>query len=192
MQNSFGIVPFKMTNGNTVTWQDVDAWSRDLAARLPAACGVAAFDRVVGIARGGLVPAVLVATHLDVKRIESVQVRLYDGRTKLPEPVLVGTAPSACGASGDGRQTLIVDEIVDSGETLRFLAGLYPEAIRAALVMREIEQPLAQRSGLGWRPDEAGSPSGRGVWVARGMATDRWVLFPWSPAEDRDGAEGTA
>ncbi len=192
MQNLFGIVPFEMTHRNTVTWQDVDAWSRDLAARLPAVCGVAAFDRVVGIARGGLVPAVLVATHLGVKRIESVQVRLYDGGTKLPQPTLIGAAPSRAGPSGDGNRTLLVDEIVDSGETLRFLAGLYPEAHRAALVMRETQQALPQRFGLGWRPDDASAADGQGVWVASRLATDRWVIFPWSPAEDRDRAEGKA
>jgi len=170
-----------------VTWRDIEDLGLLLAGGLPSACGEPSFDRIVGVSRGGLVPAVLLASHLGVKRLETVQVRLYEANRKLDAPVVLGALPGQAGPSGTPSRTLIVDEMVDSGTTLRHLAGLFPRAHLAALVARTQEAPDAPVHGL--HALALATPGGeRPVWVARCLPTDRWILFPWSPAEDRQAA----
>ena len=58
-----------------VTWDQFHRDSRALAWRLT---GLAPFDAVVAIARGGLVPATIVARELNIRVVESVSVKSYD------------------------------------------------------------------------------------------------------------------
>ena len=173
-----------------LSWDDVERLTGVLAAHLPTeASGPAArprvFDRIVGVARGGLIPAVLLASKLEIKQLESVQVRLYEGTTKLDAPAIVGGRPAASGPSGDPARTLVVDEILDSGTTLRFLRDFYPEACFAVLLGRRAAERGERSGALTAIPCGAGSPP---VWVAGGLDSDDWVLFPWSPPEDRAAA----
>ena len=172
------------TASNVIGWDDVEACTRLLAERLPAACGVEAFDRILAVARGGLVPAGLLAGRLGVKRVESVQVRFYDGDLRLVAPTLLGGVPPPSGPGGDPRRTLLIDELVDSGGTMRYLGALFPAAQRATLLARATGAVPPSRHGLipwgGAGDDAAPHP----VWVARAIPTERWILFPWSSAED--------
>lgn len=165
-----------------LTWIDVDTLASRLAARLSAAAGVAAFDRVVGVARGGLVPAVLVASHMGIKRLETVQIRLYHGTSRLARPECAGSWPAVSGPSGDPARTLFVDEMVDSGTTLAFLQSRYPVASYAALVARRARRMGDAAAGL---IPAAAAEGPRPVWVVSSLETDSWILFPWSPPEDR-------
>ena len=160
-----------------LAWQDVARLVASLASGLRAAQGDPAFERVVGVARGGLVPAALLATALGVERVETVQVRAYQGTTPLDQgATLLGPAPEA------GGRVLVVDEILDSGRTLGFLRALLPEATQAVLVARDPEGGMISEHGL-WR-DPAGGEGARGPWAAEVLRSDAWVVFPWSPPED--------
>ncbi|MDF1702654.1 MAG: phosphoribosyltransferase family protein [Planctomycetota bacterium] len=172
-----------------LAWHDVEGLATELATKLPVVSGVAEFDRVVAVARGGLIPAALVAGALGVKRVETVQVALYDGSAKAPVPRMLGAAPPATGPSGAPERTLVIDEMVDSGATLRFLQGLYPQASYAVLVARIGDERPQAEEGLARIGD---AESAHGVWAAATLATERWILFPWSPAEDRavSGSDG--
>jgi xanthine phosphoribosyltransferase len=169
-----------------LSWTDVERLSGELARHLPAASGCPSFDRVVGVARGGLVPAVLVAGLLDVKAFESVQVLFYDGATRLDRPRRIGRAPAAAGPGGDPARTLVVDEILDTGRTMAFVREMLPAATYATLVARRSDPPLAQHAGL--TAHGVGGEPGLRVWAGAVLDTAAWILFPWSPAEDRDAA----
>ena len=62
-----------------VTWDQFHRDSRALAWRLQ---GLGPFDVVVAIARGGLVPATIVARELNIRVVESVAVKSYDHQNK--------------------------------------------------------------------------------------------------------------
>jgi xanthine phosphoribosyltransferase len=84
-------------------------------------------DYVVGITRGGLVPANLISQYLDC-RMETLQVRLRDGKDEGCESNC-WMSEDAFGyeshdpmASSDGRKNiLIVDDINDTGATLNWI-----------------------------------------------------------------------
>jgi xanthine phosphoribosyltransferase len=172
-------------------WADVERLAGVLAAQVAGAAGVQGFDRVLGVARGGLVPAVLLACHLGVKQLESVQVRLYDGARRLPAPRLLGPAPASAGPSGDPARTLVVDEIFDSGATMSHLHRLLPRATLCALVARHApDRPVRTHGDLRGYACAADPTGATIVWAVEAIETDAWILFPWSPPEDR--AAGTA
>jgi xanthine phosphoribosyltransferase len=160
-----------------VGWDEIDRLA-DVLARAACADG-AAYDRVVAVARGGLVPGALLAARLGVRRVEAVQVRHYDDAERRAQPLVVGEPPRRTSASGEAR-TLVVDDVLETGATLRVLAALLPGAAFAVLVVKA--------PGARVRADGAvvvDVPPGGAVVGARAAPSDRWVVFPWSGARER-------
>lgn len=74
-------------------------------------------DLIIGVARGGLVPAGALSYAMGVKLIDAVNVEFYtDVHETLPDPVLL--APMLDVDSIRGRKVLVVDDVADSGRTL--------------------------------------------------------------------------
>lgn len=105
------------------TWQDVENQTQEILRQLH----VDAWrpDYVVGLTRGGLVPANLISQYLGC-RMETLKVSLRDGAEQESN---LWMAEDAFGhkdfdpmISGDGRKNiLIVDDINDSGATLNWI-----------------------------------------------------------------------
>jgi xanthine phosphoribosyltransferase len=128
--------------------------SSKLAARGP-------WRGIVAVSRGGLAPAALVARALDIRLIETVSVATYDGQSQSEPHVLKAPA-----AAGDGEGWLIVDDLVDSGATMRVIRAILPRARVAVLYAKPDGRSLADD------------------WV-REFPQDCWIDFPWEmdPAE---------
>jgi xanthine phosphoribosyltransferase len=84
---------------------------------------------MVCITRGGLVPAAIVARELGIRLIETVCISSYD-HTKQNDARMIKTIAPAIAAIGGGRGkgVLIVDDLVDTGQTARIVRELLPEA----------------------------------------------------------------
>jgi hypothetical protein len=99
---------------------------------------------------------------------------------------VVGAVPAHAGPSGDPTRTLLFDELVESGATLRLLAAHLPHARRAVLLVKAVLAGGAGGvPGHVHLPGPAGSGDGLGVLAADVVAPERWVVFPWSPAAER-------
>jgi hypoxanthine phosphoribosyltransferase len=109
-------------------------------------------DAIVGVARGGLVPAVMIAHALKVTRVATIQIASRIGYTGGPAK-LVGSVPDLKGA------VLIVDELIESGVTLKLLNTLLPGARTACLYVKS--ETLA--------PDYFGAGADKATWLD----------FPW-------------
>jgi len=88
-------------------------------------------DYIVGITRGGLVPAVLLSHYLNVP-CETLKVSLRDGSECESN---LWMAEDAFGHHAPPKKILIVDDINDSGSTFNWIkkdwqAGCFPEGAR--------------------------------------------------------------
>lgn len=101
------------TDKVTLTFAEIS--ERLHAAKLPEV------DVVVGIARGGLVPAALVAHQLHVPlAMMRVNYRDDDNKPRAEVPKLL----QGHDAEVTGKRVLLVDDVAVSGSTLRFAADL--------------------------------------------------------------------
>ena len=126
-----------------VSWQDVESHTQEILRQLHQDSWRP--DYIVGITRGGLVPANLMSQYLDVP-MHTLKVSLRDDAENGCESNL-WMVEDAYGhrefdpmASGDGRKNiLIVDDINDSGSTLNWIrqdwqSGCFPNDPRWAEV----------------------------------------------------------
>lgn len=129
-------------------------------------------DVVVGILRGGMVAAVLLAHRLGVRNVRAIDVTrtLADGPNgvKTPSPVL--TNPASVGVlNGD---VLLVDDVAGSGATLNTAAGLLLSGsagrLRRAVVVVNI---------LNWNAANTDTPQEIQDYI--GTTCSGWVRFPW-------------
>lgn len=135
-----------------LSWDELHRDARALAARL--------IDRpwrgIVGIARGGLIPATILARELDVRLIDSLCIASYDHDRQCEPQVLKGVA-------GDGDGLLLVDDLVDTGVTARLARELLPRATLVAVYAKPRGMATAD------------------LW-AREFPQDTWIHFPWDVA----------
>jgi xanthine phosphoribosyltransferase len=83
------------------------------------------YDTIIGISRGGLTLSQAISEALDIRDVQTVQTRLYDCDKKRECITLIDNTYLR-----DNTKILVVDDIADSGETLKevmeFLQNKYP------------------------------------------------------------------
>lgn len=141
-------------------WLSWDMFHRDARALASRLAGERRFAAIVAIARGGLMPAAIVARELGIRVIETVCVTSYDHMTRGPAKLLKGASPPIAALAGEGSAVLIVDDVVDTGQTARLVRELLPRAHFASVYVK----PL----GLGLVD----------TFVTE-VAQDTWIFFPW-------------
>ncbi|MGC9324907.1 MAG: phosphoribosyltransferase [Desulfomonilia bacterium] len=124
-------------------------------------------DIVIGVARGGLVPARILADYLQEKYICTFQMGHWESDTRLTErPMLVFPLPEV---DLSQKKVLVVDDISDEGGTMQevvnYLSPKVGEIRTAVLVSKADSRFMAD-------------------FCSRIMRQWRWVLFPWSKHED--------
>jgi hypoxanthine phosphoribosyltransferase len=149
------------------TWEDVDRWADRLEELVRAAD--ARPDTLVGLTRGGWVPSRLLSDRLGVKRLVSVRAQHW-GVTATPD----GAATLSEGLSGPiaGEKVLVVDDITDTGESLR----LAVEHVRAAGPARVESATFLHIAHSKHVPTYYAEEIPRDAWV--------WIVFPWNYWED--------
>jgi len=100
-------------NVKLVTWEEVVEWSRGLARRIKASGYRPSV--IVAVARGGYVPARLLADFLNVSNMLSIQSQHWTEAAKAAERAIL-KFPYRVDLRG--HRVLLVDDIVDTGETL--------------------------------------------------------------------------
>jgi len=133
-------------------------------------------DYVVGITRGGLVPANLISQYTGCK-METLHVQLRDGGESGGESNL-WMAEDAY----NGKNILIVDDINDSGATLNWImrdwpSGCYPED------ERWVDSIWNNNVRFAVLVDNLSSNCDVGMYYT-GMEIDKgeddaWIVFPW-------------
>jgi xanthine phosphoribosyltransferase len=140
-----------------VSWDQFHRDSRALAWRLTS---LGTFDAVVAIARGGLVPATIVARELNIRVIESVAVKSYDHQSKGDVRVLKPISEQIFELSRSGGKILIVDDLVDTGATARAVREMLPGAHFATVYAKPMGRELVD------------------TFITE-VSQDTWIFFPW-------------
>ena len=143
----------KQTDGEYfISWDELHRDTRALARRL--------LDRrwrgIISIARGGLVPGAILARELDLRMVDTLCIASYDHDRQGEVNILKSV-------DGDGDDFLLVDDLVDTGNTARYVRELLPAACFVTVYAK---------------------PRGRDLTdlFVREFPQDVWLHFPWDSA----------
>ncbi len=138
-----------------VSWEELHRNSRALSWRL---LEMGPWKGIIAITRGGLVPAAILARELDIRLIDTVCISSYastdDGDKSQGELQLLKAA------AGDGEGMLLVDDLVDTGKTAKYVRELLPKAHFATVYAKPSGKPLVD------------------TFVTE-VSQDTWIRFPW-------------
>ncbi len=142
-----------------VSWDDLDRLIAALAERLASE----PFDLMLAITRGGLVPAGMLAYRLRIRNIVVAAVEFYDDHGQ------PGPHPTFLQFPADpllrGQRVLVVDEVWDSGTTIRAVT----ERVRQA-------GGIPTTAVLHWKPARSLMPGAPDV---HAVSPDAWVVYPF-------------
>ena len=135
-----------------VSWDQLHRDAKALAWRLADA---GPWRSVFAITRGGLVPAAIVARELEMRVIDTICVSSYDHQDQGELEVLKSVTDEQ-----GGLNTLIVDDLVDTGKTARLVRDMLPRAHFATVYAKPEGRPLVD------------------TFITE-VSQDTWIFFPW-------------
>ncbi|MEJ2220797.1 MAG: xanthine phosphoribosyltransferase [Desulfobacterales bacterium] len=133
-----------------ISWEQLHRDSKALAWRL---VDLEKWQGIVAITRGGLVPASIIARELEIRLVDTVCVSSYDVRAQGEISVLKSV-------DIDGSGWLLVDDLVDTGQTARIVRNMLPKAHFATVYAKPEGRPLVD------------------TFITE-VSQDTWILFPW-------------
>lgn len=138
-----------------LSWTEVEEMVKELAKQINAAEPLDKYRGIIAVSRGGLVPAGLLSYALNINRIRVAGVESY--QQKEQNHLKIINIPKIEKGSG---HYLLIDDLVDTGKTVRELRKLLPKLTVVTLISK---------------------PKGReeADIYARECAQDTWVHFPW-------------
>ena len=126
------------------------------------------FHGIVAILNGGMLPAYWLRKIFKKRGIDlairTIDVQSYSNYTDRQGQVRILEKPDL---GNDGQGWLFVDEIADSGETIKALRTLFPGARFACLTTKD-------------------HGKNRCDFYAKSYAQDEWIVFPWEQAESNN------
>lgn len=118
------------------------------------------FKGIIAIARGGLIPAALVARELEIRLVDTICASSYEAADDDSAQTMRKEVKILKGVEGDGEGYLLIDDLVDTGNTARVIRKLLPKAFFATIYAK---------------------PQGLEVvdLCVKQFAQDKWIYFPW-------------
>ncbi|NPD87287.1 MAG: phosphoribosyltransferase [Asgard group archaeon] len=121
-------------------------------------------DIIVGIARGGWIPARLLADFYGNRRTANIKIEFYDNTTRASDEPIITQEISE---NVEGKIVLVVDDVADSGKSLiaavEHIKSMNPKEIRTATLYYKKHSIL--------KPD---------YYIRE---TQSWVVYPWEYGE---------
>jgi xanthine phosphoribosyltransferase len=139
-----------------LSWVDIARDAELLAAKLRPL--KRRWKGIIAITRGGLIPAAMLARKLDIRMIDTACAVSYAGKQQ-------GKVKMLKCPPGDGQGWLVVDDIADSGKTLKALRKHLPRAFFVTIYAKPVGKPLVDIHGVE-------------------IDQEAWLIFPWETGED--------
>ncbi len=137
-------------------WDDIHEDCDKLAAKIRGTYDLKDVKGIVAIARGGMIPAGLLSNALEIRRVSSVSLIGYQGKEQQKELKLA----QEFNLEQDGKGWLFVDDLSDTGRSLKFLQEKFPKAKFVTLYAKPEGESAVD------------------LFVSR-MDQDTWLHFPW-------------
>ena len=154
----------------TLTWQGFGDASRALTQSIVDSGWMP--ELIVAIARGGLLPAGAISYAIGVKSKDTTTAEIYTGVGQtLTEPQLL--PPLMDVSAMDGKRVLVVDDVADSGSTLKMVMDMI-NAHGLSLDGHTTVKAEARSAVIYKKPRSVIEPDY--MW----RETDKWINFPWS------------
>ena len=133
-----------------VSWEAFHRATKELAHQLLDQ----KFTSIVAVSRGGLVPAAILARELNIRVVDSICVASYDHDTQGSLSILKDASLA------DSESLLIVDDLVDTGETAKALREHFPKACFVTVYAKPQGKPLVDK-------------------YVTDIEQDTWIQLPW-------------
>ncbi len=135
-----------------VSWDELHRHGKALAWKL---LEKGPWTGVIGVTRGGLVPACIVARELDIRLVDTLCIASYAHKEQGEAQLLKNVS-----GAGDGRGWLVVDDLADTGSTFRVARQLLPNAHFACVYVKPMGASQADT-------------------FVMEVSQDTWIHFPW-------------
>ena len=143
--------------GFHISWDQMHRDSRALAWRLDVQ---RSWKGVLAVTRGGMIPAMIVSRELDIRTVDTISIKSYDHQ-KQAEAIILKKPDSRL--VGDGNDILIIDDLVDTGKTLKIVKEIYPKAHFATVYAKPKGKEMVD------------------TYITE-VSQDTWIFFPWDMA----------
>lgn len=122
-------------------------------------------DRIIGLSRGGLVPATILANNLHVREVYSIGVASYDKNNTPGNINTYQRLPMNASGFSRGENVLIVDDISDKGETFKHVYG----------TTEMQHECMLYTASIFIKPNTKHIPD----FYHSQVPEKQWVVFPW-------------
>ncbi len=137
-----------------VTWPEVHQDTKELVRRL---MDIGSWKGIVAVTRGGLVPATILAREMEIRFVDTLCIAAYDEQ-RMGSIEVIKTPDLAYVEKGDG--WLLVDDLVDTGRTMKKAHELLPKSHVATVYAKPMGKPYVET-------------------FVHEVPQDVWVFFPW-------------
>jgi len=143
-----------------LSWQDVHTYCDRLAVKI--AAETKRINNVIGIAKGGLIPATILAKKLGINKVYSIGASSYTGQQKGEEGLNVyQDIPDEL----HSQINLYVDDISDTGDTFNYLLKERGHDLDRGIYTATIHV----------KPHTKFVPT----FTSKEIDNDVWVVYPW-------------
>lgn len=142
----------------SISWDRLHQDSRTLVWRLleDERSKKGTWKGLIAVTRGGLVPAAIVARELNIRNIETICISSYSDEKTQKGLNVIKEASNA----GDGEDWLVIDDLVDTGKTVKKMREMLPKAHFATIYAKSMGKPMID------------------TFITE-ISQSTWILFPW-------------
>lgn len=139
-----------------LSWDEIKHWSNRLAEKIASDCSDLSQATLVAVSRGGLIPAQLIAYKLNIRDIRTMKLISYDENNQRGPIKDISTDRLF-----DGQNVYIIDDLADSGSTIKYLRQKFPSSRLCTLL---------QKKCCTEHPD---------ICARSDIDAKAWLVFPW-------------
>ncbi len=133
-----------------ISWEQLHRDAKALAWRL---LELKSWAGIIAITRGGLVPAAIIARELDIHLVDTICISSYTWKNQGKINIIKPIKP-------DGKDWLLIDDLVDTGKTAKAVRKMVPDAHFATVYAKPEGRPVVD------------------TFITE-VSQDTWILFPW-------------